>query len=283
MWLTVEELKKSLESKGNYATSDDVTRRVLDRPFWRLGIWFHFLLFRVIASGCMIARRRAFGCSDWAIHAARSIRAVERAGGKIEIDVGDVGKFAGPAVIVANHMSMLETLILPALVLPFNDAVIVVKQALLDMPMFGTLMKSVDAIGVGRSDPRRDLKAMMEGGVRCLKSGKSLMIFPQSTRLPVFDPAKFNSIGVKIASRAQVPVIPVALKTDMLGIGKVIKDFGKVDRKKKVWFRAGEPLPPTLNKKEIHDKCVSFIVSNLREWGAEIVESDTAKGGDQNE
>ena len=96
------------------------------------------------------------------------------------------------------------------------------------------------------------------------------MIFPQSTRLPVFDPAKFNSIGVKIAARAKVPVIPVALKTDMLGVGKVLKDFGPVDRTKDVMFNIGDPLPPTMDKKGIHEKCISFITSNLRKWGTQI-------------
>jgi len=167
-------------------------------------------------------------------------------------------------------MSMLETLIMPGPILAYHDATIVVKQALLDMPVFGRLMRDAGAIGVGRKDPRKDLKVMMEQGVAELKSGRSIMIFPQSTRLPVFDPSKFNSIGVKMAVRAGCPVIPVALKTDLLGIGKIIRDFGKVDRSKKVWFKFGEALPPDMNPKEIHARCIDFITSNLRSWGAQI-------------
>ncbi len=275
----VEKLRKALDETGRYVTPEDVVMRCLDHPFGRYDFWLHLLLLRVIWRGCGESRRNRFDRWCWAEHAVRSIWAVERCGGTVEIVDGDLAKVSSPAVFVANHMSMLETLIMPGPVLAYHDATIIVKQALLDMPFFGRLMRDAGAIGVGRKDPRQDLKVMMERGVNELKNGRSIMIFPQSTRLPIFDPSKFNSIGVKMAVRAGCPVIPVALKTDLLGIGKVIRDFGKVDRSKKVWFKFGEAIPPDMDRKEMHARCVDFIVSNLREWGAEIVEQNDAAGG----
>jgi 1-acyl-sn-glycerol-3-phosphate acyltransferase len=231
----------------------------------------------------MESRRNKFDRWCWAEHSVRSIWAVERCGGTVEIVDGDLAKVNKPTVFVANHMSLLETLIMPGPVLVYHDATIVVKQALLDMPFFGRLMRDAGAIGVGRKDPRRDLKVMMERGIHELKNGRSLMIFPQSTRLPKFDPSKFNSIGVKMAVRAGCPVIPVALKTDLLGIGKVMRDFGKVDRSKKVWFKFGEAIEPDVDRKEMHARCVDFIVSNLRSWGAEIEGDATNTGGTKND
>lgn len=266
----VEKLREALDKTGRYVTPEEVVMRCLDHPFGRYDIWLHFLLLRVILRGCMESRRNKFDRWCWAEHAVRSIWAVERCGGTVEIVDGDLAKVNRPTVFVGNHMSMLETLIMPGPILAYHDATIVVKQALLDMPVFGRLMRDAGAIGVGRKDPRKDLKVMMEQGVAELKSGRSIMIFPQSTRLPVFDPSKFNSIGVKMAVRAGCPVIPVALKTDLLGIGKIIRDFGKVDRSKKVWFKFGEALPPDMNPKEIHARCIDFITSNLRSWGAQI-------------
>jgi len=274
----IEKLKKAMDESGRYITPDNVDRRFLDRVLGRCDFWLHFLLLRVIWRGGLQARRHRFDRWCWAEHAVRSIWAVERCGGIVEIIGGGLTSVKGPAVFVANHMSMLETLIMPGPVLAYHNSTIVVKQALIDMPFFGMIMRESGAIGVGRKDPRQDLKVMMERGVKELESGRSVMIFPQSTRLPIFDPSKFNSIGVKMAVKAGCPVVPVALKTDLLGIGRIVRDFGRVDRSRKVWFNFGEALPPEMNKREIHARCVEFIVSNLRAWGAEIVEAGDTGG-----
>ena len=60
-----------------------------------------------------------------------------------------------------------------------------------------------------------------------LRNGMSVIIFPQTTRIMDFDRKQFNSMGVKLAKRAQVPVVPIALKTDAWGVGKWIKDLPK--------------------------------------------------------
>ena len=96
-----------------------------------------------------------------------------------------------------------------------------VKESLLKYPFFGPVLGSREPIVVGRSNPREDLVAVLEGGEARLKQGRSVIVFPQSTRSSVFDPAHFNTIGVKLAKRAGVPVIPVALKTDAWGNGNL--------------------------------------------------------------
>lgn len=267
----LEHIKREIVETGKYKTKLVTPGRFADRFFTKFDFWAHFLLLRVIARGCSEARKGTFDRWSWGEHSVRSIWAVERCGGYVEIIAPTLPEIKEPAVYVANHMSMLETLIMPGPILAFNDGIIVVKQALLDMPFFGHLMKTAGSIGVGREDPREDLKVMLEGCGEALKKGKSIMIFPQSTRLPVFDESKFNSIGVKIASRAGVPVVPVALKTDWLGVGRVLRDFGKIDRSKKIMFRFGEPIPPSVDRKETHARCVKFITDNLLEWGAEVV------------
>ncbi len=45
-----------------------------------------------------------------------------------------------------------------------------------------------------------------------LKKNISVLIFLQTTRELRFDPKKFNTLGIKLAKRAKVPVIPVAVK-----------------------------------------------------------------------
>jgi 1-acyl-sn-glycerol-3-phosphate acyltransferase len=91
-------------------------------------------------------------------------------------------------------------------------------------------------------------------------------VFPQTTRTVSFDPAQFNTIGVKLAARAGVPVVPLALKTDAWGNGKWIRDFGPVDRSQPVHFRFGEPVAPEGKGARAQEITIEFIRKALAEW-----------------
>jgi 1-acyl-sn-glycerol-3-phosphate acyltransferase len=169
-------------------------------------------------------------------------------------------------------MSTLETFVLPSIIGPFRALTFVVKQGLVDYPVFRHVMRSRDPITVRRENARDDLKAVLEGGAEKLNAGWSLIIFPQSTRYPVFDPRLFNSMGIKLAKKANVPVIPVALKTDAWAEGKHIKDFGRVYPQKKVHFAFGKPLWVKDRGTEEHNEVISFIISKLREWKGPVAD-----------
>lgn len=126
----------------------------------------------------------------------------------------------GPCLFVANHMSTLETFMLPGIIRPRRPVTFVVKQSLTTMPFFGPVMRSRDPIVVGRTNPREDLKAVLEGGLERLRKGISIIVFPQHTRSSIFAPQQFNSIGIKLAKKAAVPVVPLALKDRRLGNGQ---------------------------------------------------------------
>ncbi len=152
--------------------------------------------------------------------ASATLRALEQVGVSIEIDgIDNFRTFDGPCVFIGNHMSTLETFVLPVLIAPIKDATFVVKQSLVEYPVFKYVMRARDPVTVGRSNPRDDLKAVLEGGTERLKAGISIIIFPQTTRLAAFDRDQFNTIGIKLAKRAGVPVVPIALKTDAWGNG----------------------------------------------------------------
>jgi 1-acyl-sn-glycerol-3-phosphate acyltransferase len=127
-------------------------------------------------------------------------------------------------------------------------------------------MRSRNPIIVGRTDPRKDLEAVMNGGVERLNNGISIVIFPQSTRSVVFKPEEFNSLGVKLAKKAGVDVVPIALKTDFWGNGKLIKEVGPLDHTKHIHIKFGEPIKITGNGKEENQKIIDFIKSSLEEW-----------------
>ena len=105
-----------------------------------------------------------------------------------------------------------------------------------------------------------------------IRKGYSVGIFPQATRSATFNPASFNSLGVKLARRAGVPVVPVALKTDFQGNGRFIKDMGPVDPRKTIFVEFGKPLEVKGSDSETHRTILEFIVNNLKKWGGTIEE-----------
>ncbi|MDO3378707.1 lysophospholipid acyltransferase family protein [Geoalkalibacter halelectricus] len=204
----------------------------------------------------------------WVVASWRVVEALERVGVRLAIEgVEHLRNNPGPWVMVGNHMSTLETFVLPALVLPHSPLTFVVKRSLVEYPIFRHVMISRKPILVDRVNPRDDFKVVIEEGQARLASGMSVVVFPQTTRTPRFDPEEFNSIGVKLAKRAGVPVLPVALKTDAWGNGRLIKDCGRIDPEKTVHMAFGAPLEVSGNGQATQDAVVSFIQDKLRQWG----------------
>ncbi len=248
-----------------------MTRHRRISPLWKalptLGFYRH--IFSIIWRAGAKAKRGKYDTTEWAKSSLEVLRALENIG--IQIEITGVDHFRDlkePCVFLSNHMSTLETFVLPAIIAPIKPVTFVVKESLGETPVFKHVMRSRDPITVGRANAREDLKAVLEGGTERLNAGISLIIFPQTTRFLDFDPKRFNTIGTKLAKKADVPVVPVALKTDAWGNGKVLKDFGKMDPSKKVYFSFGEPLRIKDRGSEEHRRVIEFIASKLKEWGA---------------
>lgn len=163
-------------------------------------------------------------------------------------------------------MSILETMIFPGIIAPMKDVTFVVKQSLTEYPVFGSVMQSCDPIVVSRSNSREDLINVMTQGQELLSKGTSIVIFPQSTRNVIFKPEEFNSLAVKLAGKAGVPVLPIAIKTDFWSNGKYLKDFGAIHRDKIIHMAFGEPIQIHGKGREEHKTIIDFIANQLSEW-----------------
>ena len=250
---------------GTYATSGHAEGR-------RAGLWpnlaFYSRIVPIVYRASAKAKRGIYDDSAWSASSLDVVRALEHIGARFAIaGLDHVAGLEGPCVFIGNHMSILETYVLPVLLLPFMPITFVVKQSLLDYPFFGHVMRSRDPITVGRTNPRDDLKSVLEGGVERLAKGISIVIFPQSTRTAAFDPKAFNTIGVKLAKRASVPVIPMALKTDAWGNGRLHKDIGWVDPSRTIHLAFGAPLRIADRGGEAHETIIRFISAHLAGWG----------------
>ncbi len=228
-------------------------------------------LFKIISTQSILARRSTYSRTLWASGSVDIIRLVEFVGGRLEVSgLEGVLEHRGPAVFIANHMSMIDAFFLPGIVQAFNDVTFVLKESLFRYPIFGNIVKAIRPIAVSRRNPREDLRAVLEQGANSLANGCSVIVFPQSTRSAVFDAAHFNTLGIKLARKAGVPVIPVALKSDFQGQSSLHKDAGPVYPEKTIHIRFGFPLTVTGNGQAAHEQVVRFVAGNLEKWGAEV-------------
>jgi 1-acyl-sn-glycerol-3-phosphate acyltransferase len=225
----------------------------------------------IVARAGRLARLGRYGDAEWRASSMAIVRALEGVGVRLEISgVDRVAAVDGPCVFVGNHMSTLETFVLPSVIMSAKRVTFVVKRELASLPVFGHVMRSRDPVLVGRANPRDDLKAVFEGGAARLAAGISIVVFPQTTRTRTFDPEAFNSIGVKLARRAGVPLVPLALKTDAWGNGRLVKDVGRIDPEQTVHIEFGEPLVAQGTGAAEHQRIVEFIRERLLAWGGSV-------------
>ncbi|MFQ3574618.1 MAG: lysophospholipid acyltransferase family protein [Thermodesulfovibrionales bacterium] len=228
---------------------------------------FYCSLLNVVITGSNVAKQGRYSKGQWIHDSLRVIRGLERAG--VSLNIKGINNFKDlehPVIFIGNHMSILETTVLPAIIAPFKPVTFVVKESLVRYPLFKHIMIATKPITVTRTNPREDFKKVIKEGTEMLRQGISIIVFPQTTRTVVFNPDEFNTIGIKLAKNAQVPVIPIALKTDAWQNGKWFKDLGKILTKKKVYFAFGQPIYIKDRGNEEHEQVIRFIQDHLKEW-----------------
>jgi 1-acyl-sn-glycerol-3-phosphate acyltransferase len=267
----IEKLKKVFMKgyfgSNTYHTTVKEKLSIKDKLLLNSRLYFTLSYAKTVLRTRKEAIRGVYDTKAWADSSYEILQFIEKTGGQFHITgMQNITKPTHPVLFISNHMSTLETMVLPCIIAPHREVTFVVKESLVKHPLFGDVMRSRNPIIVGRTDPRRDLEAVMNGGVELLSKGSSIIIFPQSTRSLEFRPEEFNSIGVKLARKAGVQVVPVAIKTDFWGNGKLIKELGPLDCKKPIHFRFGEPFSITGNGKEENQRIIEFIKSSLEDW-----------------
>jgi 1-acyl-sn-glycerol-3-phosphate acyltransferase len=266
-----ERFHQQIKSSSRYVTPPAGAPLRLGPLEWLRAVCFHARILWLYYVGKIMIRRGVFDAAGYANRSWKALYVTEAVGGRVEVNgLEYLANTPGPVVIVGNHMSSLETIVLPCFMLPFKEVAFVVKQSLRTHFAFGPIMCAVKHIAVSREHPREDLKRVLSEGADLIRQGVSVVIFPQATRSVEFDVEGFNTLGVKLAARAGVPVIPLALKTDFMANGKWIKDAGYVYPGRPIRLEFGPPIQVEGNGREAHAAVVNFIVTHLTAWGGKI-------------
>ena len=156
----------------------------------------------------------------------------------------------GPHLIAVKHQSMFETVEMVRLC---HLPVIVIKQELADLPLFGWLTRRYGVIPVERSAGAKALRALVEEGRETLASGRPVIIYPEGTRVRVGETPEHRSGFAALYRALGLPVVPVATDSGRLW-GR-----GLVHRGGTVRLKIGETIPPGLKRDEIERRVHAAI------------------------
>lgn len=113
----------------------------------------------------------------------------------------------GPSVILVKHQSTWETFALPTFMPPY---VYVLKRELMWLPIFGWAVALLRPIAIDRRGGRAAVDQVITQGRERLRSGMSVLLFPQGTRMLPGVCGRYRVGGAALAVAAGVPVVPVA-------------------------------------------------------------------------
>jgi len=263
----LKKVTKIYFQSDSYHTEEDTPRALLDKLALNTRLYFIGRFITIVLKSRSLALKGVYDNQAWASSSYEIFKLIEECGGRFHISgLDNLKKVQGPVVFISNHMSTLETMVFPCLIAPLLKVTFIVKDSLVKHPFFGPIMRSRDPIVVSRTNSREDLLTVMNKGQVLLAEGTSVIVFPQSTRTVEFIPQEFNSLGVKLAAKANVRVVPIAIKTDFWQNGRYLKDLGPIDRSKPIHIAFGEPMSITGTGKEEHKEIIEFISSHLENW-----------------
>lgn len=112
-----------------------------------------------------------------------------------------------PCIYVCNHQSTWETLAFNRLV---PDICIIAKHELRRIPIFGWFLEHAPMILIDRSGGGRALAGMITQAREEAAKGRSILIFPEGTRVGVDDRCEFQPGLIALYRKLGLPIVPVA-------------------------------------------------------------------------
>jgi len=115
-----------------------------------------------------------------------------------------------PVVIAAKHQSALETLFIYKYL---DEGKYILKNSLRYIPFLGTCFAKLGMIFIDRRSPLASIRMIKAQAKELLALGKSIIIFPEGTRVAYGTAGKYSPGIAAIYEDSDADIIPVALNT----------------------------------------------------------------------
>ncbi len=116
----------------------------------------------------------------------------------------------GPAIIAAKHQSAWDTFGLIPLT---RDPAMIMKQELLDLPLYGWFSRKFEMIPVRREIGPAALRQMTREAAKRAAQGRDIVIFPEGTRRPPGAAPAYKPGIILLYEELGIPCVPVALNS----------------------------------------------------------------------
>lgn len=162
-----------------------------------------------------------------------------------------------PVLYAAKHQSMYETIELSRLL---NRPAVVMKQELAEIPAWGWAARRYGVIVVDREASAGALRRMLREAKVALEAGRSILIFPEGTRVPPGEQPPLKAGFAGLYQLLKLPVVPVALDSGAVWPRTGFKRAGVVT------IRFGQAVPPGLPRKQA-EAMVHAAINALEDMG----------------
>lgn len=126
-------------------------------------------------------------------------------------------------IVLSKHQSTWETIALRCILPPLQTWVL--KQELMWIPIFGWALAAAQPIAINRKAGRRAASQIIEQGRERLQQGRTLVIFPEGTRVAPGNRKKYGIGGAILAEKTGYPVLPVAHNAGVFWRRRGIKKY----------------------------------------------------------
>jgi 1-acyl-sn-glycerol-3-phosphate acyltransferase len=126
--------------------------------------------------------------------------------------------------IAASHQSMFETFFLQTI---FNGPIFILKNELLQIPIFGWYLKKIGSISIRRNKITKENLGFLDDIINHVnESNRPLIIFPQATRVLPHERPPFKKGVGKIYEQLKIECLPLAINSGVVWpkIGKKKSD-----------------------------------------------------------
>ncbi|WP_113672620.1 lysophospholipid acyltransferase family protein [Vallitalea guaymasensis] len=161
-------------------------------------------------------------------------------------------------LFVGNHRSIFDVVLLIKVInRPFG---FIGKKELTKVPYLNLLLKLMGGLFLDRTNFREGLKIIL-AGIEMLKSGLSMLIFPEGTRNKESEePLPFKQGSLKLAEKANVPIVPFGIK----GTDNIFENnSGIVVKPSKVTLNFGKPILLSELPQEDMKKSAVYVRSEI--------------------